>query len=172
MEICFEVDFIVCKIINGSGVWGGACPYPEKNKNNYVVNCTITHSCHYLLFGITPGLYKDVCIAWFPPWMISQCWNRVRLDIIRRTTTTTFMERSADWLSIQSKNTHIVWIVPRLCEKYPRSEWPCLYSSGYALEYIVPRLLSEIYMQRMGDVLGVVIRFRVPIEMHCAIVSN
>jgi len=36
-----------------------------------------------------------------------------------------------------------VWIVPRLCEKYTRSEWPCLYSSGYALEYIVPRLYQK-----------------------------
>jgi len=45
--------------------------------------------------------------------------------------------------SIQSKNTHSVWIVPRLCEKYTRREWPCLYSSGYTLEYIVPRLYQK-----------------------------
>jgi len=30
------------------------------------------------------------------------------------------------------------------------------------------QIVSEIYMQWMG----VLIRFRVPIEMHCAIVSN
>jgi len=47
-------------------------------------------------------------------------------------------------LSIQSKNSHIVWIVPRLCEKYTTSEWPCSYSSGYELEYIVPRLYQKI----------------------------
>jgi len=54
----------------------------------------------------------------------------------------------ADWLRIQSKNTQIVWIVPKLCKRYTRSEWASLYSSGYVLEYIVPRLCQKYTCNR------------------------